>query len=166
MKRWILLSGAALAAFSVLFSTSLNAGPALPDAAAQHADRAKAFFDEGFYGWLARGNRSEAQARFELAVRENRRAVELNPNLEQAHRQLARIYHVQKRYDEEIGARREVLRLDPSDVDERVRLADVLTRERRFPEALVELRTARAYTDDPHAVELIDRYIEIVSEHL
>ena len=165
-RRWILLSGAALAASFLLSATTLNAGPPLPDAATQHANRAKALFEEGFYGLLARGNRPDAEARFELAVRENRRAVELNPNLEQAHRQLARIYHVQRRHEEEIGARREILRLDPSDVDERVRLADALTREQRLQEALVELRTARSHTDDPDAIEQIDRYIAIVSEHL
>ena len=165
MNPLVRFSSAAFAALSIFFSSTLCADPPGDSVAAQHAARGKALFDQGFYELLPRNNRAEAEARFDLAVRENLRAVELNPNLEQAYRQLARIYHVQKRYDDEIGAQREILRLRPDDVDVRVRLADALAREHRVSEALVQLEAAHKYTDDLHALEQIDRYIAILKEH-
>ena len=166
MRRSILFSSAALAALSILFSSSLNAEPPGLSIAAQHAARGKALFDEGFYEFLPRNKRAEAEAKFNLAVRENLRAVELDPDLEPAYRQLARIYHVQKRYDKEIGTQLEILRLRPDDIDVRIRLADALIREQRFDEALEQFEAARTFTDDPYALDRIDRYIEIMQEHL
>jgi tetratricopeptide (TPR) repeat protein len=166
MRWWISKFGVAAAALFLLSISSLGADPPDLSVAAQHATKAKALFDEGFYELLRRGNRVEAEARFNHAIRENLRAAELNPDLEQAFRQLARVYHVQKRYDEEIGAQQEILRLRPDDVDVRVRLADALIREHRLHEALEQFRAAQGYTNDPDTLERIGRYIESLEEHL
>lgn len=158
--------GAAFGAMLLLFSSCLIAAPPEPSIAAQHAARAKALFEEGFYTLLPARNAVEAHAKFDLAEHENRRAVELDRNFEQAYRQLARLYHVQKRFDDEVAAQQEILRLKPGDIDVRVRLADTLTRLRRYGEAMEQLQAAQNYTDDTHALQQIDRYIVILQEYL
>lgn len=166
MKRWLSYLSAASALLLVLFPLFLAAAPADQSVAAQHAARAKAVFDEGFYHLLPRHNRAEANAKFALAERENLRALELDPSSEQARRQLARVYAAQKRFDDVIDVYQEILRLNPADVDLRVRLADVLTLRHRYQEALDQLQTARGYTEDPHALTQIDRFIRMVEQEL
>lgn len=166
MTRWLSLLWAVALSLLTLSPLSLQADPAAPGLAEQHAVRARALFDEGFYRLLPAQSRAEAAARFELAAQENRRAVDLDPANETAYRQLARVYHVQKRFDEESEVQQTLLGLRPEDVDLRVRFADTLTRLGRYPEALAQLQEARGYTDDPHALRQIDRYIELVEQQL
>jgi tetratricopeptide (TPR) repeat protein len=166
MTRWIRILGAVFVPAVLLLPLPLPADPADHGLADRHAAQAKALFDEGFYRLLPRQSRAEAQAKFDLAVGENRRAIQLDPDHETAYRQLARVYRVQKRFDEEIDMQREILRLRPFDIDVRVHLADALTRLGRYPEALAELRAARGHTDDPHALGLLDRYIGLVEQRL
>jgi tetratricopeptide (TPR) repeat protein len=158
--------GAVFAALLLFIDPYLIAAPPGHSVAAQHAARAKVLFDEGFYELLPHGNRTAAYAKFDLALHENQRAIELDRDFEPAYRQLARLYHVQKRYEEEVSVQREILRLRPGDVDVRVRLADTLTRLQRYGEALEQLQVAQAYTNEPHALRQIDRYIAIIQDYL
>jgi tetratricopeptide (TPR) repeat protein len=167
MKRCLsLLLCAVLALLLASIPVLVTAAPAERAVAAQHAARAKHLYDDGFYRLLPRHNRAEAEAKFDLAVRENLRAIELDPDSEVAYRQLAQVYRAQKRFDDVIDAYQQVLRLNPADVDLRVRLADVLTLRHRYHEALDQLLAARTYTDDPDALAQIDRFIGMLDEAL
>ena len=167
MKRC--LSSLLSAALAVLLAAIPLLGMTAPGdrgVAAQHAARAKDLYEDGYYRLLPRHNRAEAETRFALAVRENLRAIELDPDSEVAYRQLAKVYRAQKRFDDVIDTYQEILRLNPADVDLRVRLADLLTLRHRYHESRDQLLIARTYTDDPDALAQIDRFIGMLDEAL
>ena len=67
------------------------------------------------YGWLVRAGRLRSEGNMQQAVDACRRAVALNPQHPESHRQLASNLHALKRYDAVIPVLRRVLTLRPQD---------------------------------------------------
>jgi serine/threonine protein kinase/tetratricopeptide (TPR) repeat protein len=77
---------------------------------------------------------------FQLANKEYRRAIELNPNYATAHQWLAENLSVMKQFDEAIVEIKRALELDPfSSIMNRI-YADVLVDARRYDEAIVQYK--------------------------
>ena len=166
MMRRALFLGMACVLAALQATGAPEGAPAGLATAAQHAARAKLLYEEGFYQLLPEHARAQAQAKFALAERESLAAIRLDPTHEPAYRQLARIYAAQKRFADVIDVYRDILRMHPDDVDLRVQLADLLSQQERYAEALDELHTARGYTDDAHALSEIDRFTRLVQQAL
>ena len=153
-------AGLPLALGALLAGAAAAQGPAagIP-AEAWYAGRGETLFNDAFYRLVPARRHQEAARLFADAVREYRHAVSINPDYEPAWRRLARAHYVQKQYPEAAGAYREVLRLNPADVDVSVRLALTYSRLDRFDEAIAALDLARGYIDDMEALARLDDYI-------
>jgi TolB-like protein/Flp pilus assembly protein TadD len=81
----------------------------------------------------------------EDAIRDSKRAQDLDPLSLPVRTNLAVMFHYARRYDEAITQYRKVLELDPKDTTEaRFQLARVYITKRMFPEALAEITKMRA----------------------
>lgn len=79
---------------------------------------------------------------FALAEREFQRAIELNPNLPEAHQWLAYLYGAQGRFDLALEKLRRARSLDPLSMIIATNTGELLYRARRFDEAIVECEKA------------------------
>jgi serine/threonine-protein kinase len=79
---------------------------------------------------------------FALAEREFQRAIELNPNLPEAHQWLAYLYGAQNRFDLAMEKLRCAQSLDPLSIIIATNTGEILYRARRFDEAIVECEKA------------------------
>ena len=71
------------------------------------------YFKEGFYQRLPKGQQREADQAFDLATVEFRNAIAVKPDFVEAHRNLARLYFVRKRFSEAAESYGNVTRLVP-----------------------------------------------------
>jgi tetratricopeptide (TPR) repeat protein len=139
-----------------------SGGPARPQAS--HLQRGIAGFEQGFYEFLPRSRRAEAEAAFMAAIRELELALEAEPNNPQAHRALARIHSVR---NNQLGAAahyRRLTEIDPFDIDSYALAALALAEAGRFAEARLELEKAKGRTSDARALSLLDGYLGKLAE--
>ena len=161
--------------FLCLFAAStaaLNAAPqkdpAAPakDRAAQatHLQRGLASFDQGFYEFLPKGRRAEADAVFAEAVKELGLALEAEPNNREAHRTLGRIYTLKQDHLQAAAHYRRLTEIDPYDIDSYALAALALAEAGRFGESRIELERAKGRTADPRTLALLDGYLAKLAE--
>ena len=100
-------------------------------------------------------NTLSALGRFDDAIAEGKRAVELDPLSLVINADLGMNYHFARRYDEAIAQLRKTLEMDPGYYYAHVDLGQVLTAKRAFDEAIVEYQKARALNDDPFVLGLL-----------
>ena len=98
-----------------------------------------------------------AEGRFDEAVAQARRAVELDPLSIRFSAGLARIYYYARRYDETIRQYRQALELDPNDVFVHEALGDAYQRRGFAPDAIAEWRAALTLAGDPSGAAMVDR---------
>ncbi len=98
-----------------------------------------------------------AEGRFDEAVAEGRRAVELDPLSIRFSAGLARIYYYARRYDECIRQYRQALELDPNDVFVHDALGDAYERRGLEREAIAEWSAALTLAGGPSAAATVDR---------
>ena len=134
-------------------------------AAERHTERGVAYFNEGFYDLAPHGKSADAAARYALAVREFQAAIAAQPNAVEAHRRLARVYHVQRDDQGAAAAYRRVTELTPYDVDAYVNRALALIRLNRLEQAIEALSNAKAWTTDARVLGQLDGYIAKVRAH-
>ena len=79
---------------------------------------------------------------FALAEREFQRAIELNPNLPEAHQWMAYLYGAQNRFDLAMERLRRAQSLDPLSIVITTNTGEILYRARRFDEAIAECEKA------------------------
>jgi TolB-like protein/Tfp pilus assembly protein PilF len=96
-----------------------------------------------------------ALGRFDDAIAEGKRAVELDPLSLVINADLGMNYHFARRYDEAVAQLRKTLEMDPGYYYAHVNLGQVLTAKRAFHEAIVEYQKARALNDDPFVLGLV-----------
>src|SRR5205807_937960 len=96
-----------------------------------------------------------ALGRFDDAIAEGKRAVELDPLSLVINTDLAVDYHYARRYDEAIAQFRKTLEMDPGYYYAHVDLGQVLAAKRAFGEAISEYQKARALNDDPFVLGLL-----------
>jgi tetratricopeptide (TPR) repeat protein len=123
-------------------------------------ERGVAHFERGFYEFLPKSRAIEAAGEFDLAVREFKHALELDPTRAQTHRALARVYRIQERYLLAAEHYERVTELSPHDIDAYVFAADALAEAGRLEDAGHMLQRAKTMTVDPGALKSLDGLLE------
>ena len=100
-------------------------------------------------------NTLSALGRFDDAIAEGKRAVELDPLSLVINADLGMNYHYARRYDEAIEQLRKTLEMDPGYYYAHVDLGQVLAAKRAFDQAISEYQKARALNDDPFVLGLL-----------
>jgi len=100
-------------------------------------------------------NTLSALGRFDDAIAEGKRAVELDPLSLVINADLGMNYHYARRYDEAIAQLRKTLEMDPGYYYAHVDLGQVFAAKRTFDQAISEYQKARALNDDPFVLGLL-----------
>src|SRR5438105_4332371 len=100
-------------------------------------------------------NTLSALGRFDEAIAEGKRAVELDPLSLVINADLGMNYYYARHHDEAIEQLRKTLEMDPGYYYAHVDLGQVLAAKRAFGEAISEYQKARALNDDPFVLGLL-----------
>jgi tetratricopeptide (TPR) repeat protein len=119
-----------------------------------------AHFKHGFYDLTPHGRNTEARDAFARAEKAFLRAVEIDEDFVDAHRNLARLYFIQEKFEQARAQYAQVLRLEPRDVDTYVQIALVATELGSFQDAIQYLEAARKQTGDAEVIRKLDGYIQ------
>jgi len=131
---------------------------------ASHLRQGIACFEQGFYEFLPKNKRAEAEMSFVAAMRELELVLETEPDNGQAHRTIARIHSIRRNHLAAAEHYQRLTEIDPYDVDSYVLAALALTEAGKFAEAGIELEKAKGRTSDPRALALLGGYLEKLSE--
>jgi tetratricopeptide (TPR) repeat protein len=148
---------------SSVFAASDKAPGPLPEKALMN-QQGVTHFKRGYYDMIPRGRKVEAQQEMARAEQAFMRAIEIDPDFTDAHRNLARLYYLQEKYDQAAIEYSHVLRLDPGDIDTYVQMAVVETELGNFEEALNHLEAAKKETEDEQVIQKLDNYIQKITE--
>jgi TolB-like protein/Flp pilus assembly protein TadD len=96
-----------------------------------------------------------ALGRFDDAIAEGKRAVELDPLSLVINADLGGTFYFARRYDEAIAQQRKTLEMDPGFYFARFSLGEVLAAKGALDEAIAEYQKARASNDDPFVLALL-----------
>ena len=140
--------------WSGAFCQELGAGEA-----GYHNMQGMEHFKKGFYEHAPKNQTAEAERNYGLAVKEFQTAISRDSSYTDAHRNLARVYYVQKNFHKAAEEYQRVTELAPSDLDAYVNLALALIELKRPDEAIQALENAKGQTSDPKALETLDSYI-------
>jgi len=100
-------------------------------------------------------NTLSALGRFDEAIAEGKRAVELDPLSLVINADLGWNYYFARRYDDAITQMRKTLEMDPGYYYAHVNLGQVFAAKRAFDEAIGEYQKARGLNDDPFVLGLL-----------
>ena len=125
-----------------------------------HNKRGWGYFKKGFYEYAPHNKHQEANQYYEMAIVEFKKAIAVNEDDVAAHRNLARVYHVQQKYALSAAEYKRVTELSPEDVDAYLNLADAYYRLHRYGEAIEQLELAKTKTTDPVAIGKLNGYID------
>jgi TolB-like protein/tetratricopeptide (TPR) repeat protein len=100
-------------------------------------------------------NTLSALGRFDDAIVEGKRAVELDPLSLIINADLGTDYYFARRYDECIAQLRKTVELDPGFYYVRLNLGEALAAKGAFDEAIAEYQKAHALNDDPFVLGLL-----------
>jgi tetratricopeptide (TPR) repeat protein len=139
-------------------------GPPQAAEEALHNQQGLAHFNKAFYDLLPHQKKEEAAREFGLAVQEFQKALALNPDFPQAHRNLARVYYLQKKYSQAAKHYERLTELNPSDIDSYVQAASAYAEAGNFAEARAQLEAAKTMTEDEHILKKLDGYLEKLDE--
>jgi tetratricopeptide (TPR) repeat protein len=145
--------------FAVTAVAGPGNSPASPSNAAHENKQGIKFFKHGYYDLLPRGKKEEAHKNLELAEKAFQKAIELDRDFLEAHRNLARLYYLQEKFDQAASQYFQVLRLDPNDIDTYVQMALAQIELGNFDKAIQYLETAKNRTDDQEVIQRLDQYI-------
>ena len=157
------LAGSMLMVFSVTSGAFCQAPGA--DEASVHNQRGMEYFKKGFYDHAPKHQDAEAERNYGFAVKEFTAAISRDSSSIESHRNLARVYHVQRNF---VGAAEEykkVIELVPGDLDAYVNCALACIELQRFDEAIQLLKDAKGQTSDAKTLETLDSYIAKVIAH-
>ena len=100
-------------------------------------------------------NTLSALGRFDDAIGEGKRAVELDPLSLIINADLGTDYYFARRYEESIAQLRKTVELDPGFYYVRLNLGEALAAKGAFDEAIAEYQKAHALNDDPFILGLL-----------
>ena len=129
------------------------------DEASFHNQRGMEYFKKGFYDHAPKNQLGEAERNYELAVKEFQTAIARDSSNIEVHRNLARLYHVQKNFTGAADEYQKVTELAPNDLDAYINLALALIELKRSDDAIRALEDAKMHTSDPKALETLDSYL-------
>jgi tetratricopeptide (TPR) repeat protein len=124
-----------------------------------HNQQGMEYFKKGFYDHAPKNQAGEAERNYGLAVKEFKSAIAGDFSNAEAHRNLARVYYVQKNFAGAAEEYQRVAELAPNDLDAYVNLALALIELKRPEEAIQALEDAKGQTSDSKALETLDSYI-------
>ena len=133
--------------------------------AGYHNQLGMEYFKKGFYDHAPKNQVAESERNYGLAIKEFQAAISRDSSFTDAHRNLARVYYVQKNFDGAAEEYKRVTELAPSDLDAYVNLALALIELQRLDEAIQALENAKHQTTDPKALDTLDTYIAKVRAH-
>lgn len=133
--------------------------------AGYHNQQGLEYFKKGFYDHTPKQQAVEAERNYSLAIKEFKAAIAKDPSFMEAHRNLARVYYVQKNFDGAAEEYQRVTELASSDLDAYVNLALAYIELKRFDEAIQALEKAKIQTPDPKVLKTLDGYIAKVRAH-
>ena len=116
-------------------------------------------FKRGYYDLAPKGRTAEAEQELKLAEEAFKKAAEADKDFLDAHRNLARLYELQKNYLHAAMEYAEVIRLDPENIDAYAHMALVQLELGRADEAVRYLEAAKARTNDARTIQQLDNYI-------
>jgi tetratricopeptide (TPR) repeat protein len=125
-----------------------------------HNERGWGYYKKGFYEYAPHNRQQEANQYYEMAIAEFKKAIAANEGDVAAHRNLARVYHVQKKYALSAAEYKRVAELSPEDIDAYLNLAAAYFRLQRYNEAIEELELAKTKTNDPVVIGKLNGFIE------
>ena len=163
MVRRVLVFGCALSAFFISF-ICIAQGQALSQEIAQdevfYNEQGLSFFNQGYYTSLPQGRSQEADQLFEQAIAAFKRSIAIKETYADAHRNLARVYYVQKRFAEAALEYERLIELMPEDIDIYVKLATAYANQGKDPEAIDVLERAKEVASDERVVILLNEFIQ------
>ena len=130
-----------------------------------HNQRGMEYFKQGFHENTPKGRATEADRNYGLAVKEFKAAISGDSSYIEAHRNLARVYYVQKNFDGAAEEYRRLTELAPADLDAYVNLSLALIELKRLDEAIQTLENAKRVTSDPRVLDMLDTYLSKVRAH-
>ena len=147
---------------SFIFLVSFIGAQGKNDSAGEgyHIQKGMEYYSKGFYEFAPKRQQEEASRNYELAVSEFQMAISVNPGSEEAHRNLARVFYVQKNFEEAAKEYKKVTQLNPYDIDAHVVLALTLTKMNKFEDAIAQLQNAKTWTTDEKILEKLNEYIQ------
>jgi tetratricopeptide (TPR) repeat protein len=116
-------------------------------------------FKQGYYDLTPKGRKTEAHEQLKLAEKAFRKAIDIDGDCIDAHRNLARLYYVQRKFSQAATAYAQVIRLAPKDIDTYVHMALAQIEMGNFGEAVRYLEAARNQTNDERIIQQLDSYI-------
>jgi tetratricopeptide (TPR) repeat protein len=129
------------------------------DTPGTHNQRAVEFFKKGFYDHAPKNEAAKAELNYRLAIKEFKAAIAKDASYTEAHRNLARVYYVQRDFDAAAEEYKKVTELAPGDLDAYVNLALAYIELKEFEEAVETLEKARDRTSDPKALDRLNALI-------
>jgi tetratricopeptide (TPR) repeat protein len=125
-----------------------------------HNERGWGYYQKGFHEYAPHNRQQEANQYYEMAVAEFKKAIAANDGDVAAHRNLARVYHIQQKYALSAAQYKRVTELSPEDVDAYVNLAVAYSHLNKYDKAIEQLELAKTKTTDPVAIGKLNGYIE------
>jgi tetratricopeptide (TPR) repeat protein len=167
LKKLFVYLAAGIGILSFSFSVSLVGAQGKNDSASggNYIQKGLEYYKKGFYEFAPKGQEEEARLNYDLAVSEFQKAISINPSSKEAHRNLARVYYVQKNFEEAAKEYKKVTQLDPYDIDSHVVLALALTKLHKYDEAIAQLQAAKTWTTDKSILEKLNGYIQKIEEN-
>jgi tetratricopeptide (TPR) repeat protein len=127
---------------------------------AYHNEKGLSHFKKGFYSLTPQHRKKEASQEYGLAIQEFKKALAINPANAETHRNLARVYYIQKKFLQAAEHYKKLTELDPYDIDSYVLTALAYAEAQRYAEARVQLEIAKNMTADLRIIEKLDGYLE------
>lgn len=164
LRKWLMVVAGTLALalcpWSGVFCQGMSA-----EGAEHHNQQGLAYFQKGFYEHAPKSQAAEAERNYGLAVREFKAAIAQDAAYAEAHRNLARVYFVQKNFAGAAQEYRRVTELASHDLDAYVNLALALLELNRTDQAIQALEEAKTHTAEPGVLQTLDGYIAKVRDH-
>lgn len=132
--------------------------------AGYHNQKGMQYFKHGYYDLIPRGRKSEANANFALAEKAFQKAISINSNFVEAHRNLARLYFLEKKFDKAVPHYSQAIKLNPKDLDNYVNLSLTFIELGNYEEAIRCLEDAKAQTGNTKIIRKLDSYIAKIEE--
>lgn len=158
--RMLLVGTLALVSLSLPYAYCQDTGT---KDAGYHNRQGMEYFNKGFYDLTPKHKDAEAEKNYGFAVKEFTAAIAKDSSSTEAHRNLARVYYVQKNFADAAEEYRRVTELAPGDLDAYVNASLACIELKRFDEAIQLLKDAKDQTSDPKAMETLDSYIAKVN---
>jgi tetratricopeptide (TPR) repeat protein len=165
LSEWLLTFAAAAVILIAYPLPATFCQEAVVEEAGRYNRQGMVYFKRGFYDHAPKKESAEAERNYGLAVKEFKSAIARAPSLTDPHRNLARVYYVQKNFAGAAEEYKKVTELAPADLDAYINLALALIELNRVDEAIKSLENAKCQTSDPRALATLNNYISKVRAH-